>query len=80
MADHRADHTADNRADNAAKTVLCLASYEKGHEFLREAKRLGWHVLLLTVTALEAAGWPHESLDEVFYLPDLARVDDVIAA
>src|SRR5262249_23096989 len=38
----------------------------------------GWRVLLLTVTALEGAGWPRESLDEVFYLPDLARVDDVI--
>ena len=24
------------------RTILCLASYHKGHEFLREAKRQGW--------------------------------------
>jgi hypothetical protein len=30
-------------------TILCLASYFKGQEFLRECKRLGCRVLLLTV-------------------------------
>ncbi len=29
-------------------TVLCIASYEKGQEFMRECKRLGCRVLLLT--------------------------------
>lgn len=61
-------------------TILCLASYEKGADFMREAKRLGWQVLLLTVTALEHAPWPRESLDDVFFMPDLHRVDDVILA
>jgi hypothetical protein len=31
-----------------APTILALASYFKGQEFLREAKRLGARVLLLT--------------------------------
>src|SRR5262245_55179075 len=79
MASDAMDVVMDAVMDDGAMTVLCLASYEKGHEFLREAKRLGWRVLLLTVTALEGAGWPRESLDEVVFLPDLARVDDVIA-
>src|SRR5438445_2203090 len=60
------------------KTILCLSSYEKGQEFLRECKRQGCHVILLTVTALEHANWPSESIDEIFYMPDLSRVDDVI--
>ena len=30
-------------------TILCMSSYEKGHEFIREAKRQGWRVLFLTV-------------------------------
>jgi formate-dependent phosphoribosylglycinamide formyltransferase (GAR transformylase) len=60
------------------KTILCLSSYEKGQEFLRECKRRGCHVILLTVTALEHADWPRESIDELFYMPDLSKVDDVI--
>lgn len=60
------------------KTILCITSYEKGQEFLRECKRQGWQTILLTVTALESADWPRESLDEVFYMPDLSQVDDVI--
>ncbi len=62
-------------------TVVCLASFEKGAEFLREARHLGWHVVLLTVPALEhAASWPREAIDEVFTLPDLAHLPDVIPA
>ena len=52
-------------------TVLCLASYEKGHEFLRECKRQGCRVLLLTSLALkDKAEWPTDSIDEIFYMPD----------
>lgn len=52
-------------------TLLALASYEKGHDFLREAKRQGARVLLLTSHSLEhEAEWPRESIDEIFYMPD----------
>lgn len=52
-------------------TVLCLASYEKGHDFLRECKRLGATVVLLTGEGLQhTAHWPLESIDEIFYMPD----------
>lgn len=64
--------------DTSPKTILCLSSYEKGHEFLREAKRQGWNVIFLTVTGLENANWPRESIDELFFMPDLSKVDDVI--
>ncbi len=60
------------------KTILCITSYEKGQEFIRECKRKGAYVILLTVTALEHAHWPRESIDEVFYMPDLSKTDDVI--
>ena len=61
------------------KTILCITSYEKGQEFIRECKRQGANVILLTVTALDHASWPHESIDEVFYMPDLSKTDDVIS-
>lgn len=62
----------------AQKTILCLSSYEKGQEFLREAKRQGWNVIFLTVTALQNADWPRESIDEIFFMPDLSKTEDVI--
>lgn len=52
-------------------TILCIASYEKGHEFLRECKRQNCNVVLLTSLSLkEKARWPRESIDEIFYMPD----------
>src|SRR6266700_623848 len=60
------------------KTVLCICSYEKGQEFIRECKRQGSKVFLLTATELEHADWPFESIDELFHMPDLSKVDDVI--
>ena len=53
-------------------TILCLASYEKGQEFLRECKRQGAHVVLLTSESLkDKADWPQEAIDEIFYMPDV---------
>jgi biotin carboxylase len=52
-------------------TILCLASYEKGHRFLTEAKKQGATVLLITSLSLkEKAHWPLDSIDEIFYMPD----------
>src|SRR3954447_6568345 len=52
-------------------TFLCLTSYEKGHEFLRELKRQGCTVVLVTSVSLQGkADWPMESIDEIFYMPD----------
>ncbi len=56
-----------------SKTILCLASFEKGHAFLTEAKRQGWRVYLLTSKSLEHAAWPRDSLDDVFLIPDKDR-------
>jgi len=67
---------------NSSKTILCIASYEKGHEFLRQCKRNGWRVILLTSKSLqETAQWPTESIDEIFYIPDVKKqwnMNDVI--
>ncbi|MDQ3995829.1 MAG: ATPase [Gemmatimonadota bacterium] len=63
-----------------APTLVALASYFKGQEFLREAKRLGARVLLLTREKLADAAWPMASVDERFLMPDLKLRDDVIHA
>jgi biotin carboxylase len=52
-------------------TMLCLASYEKGHDFLRQCKRDGWTVVLVTAESIrEKSHWPMDAIDEIFYLPD----------
>jgi biotin carboxylase len=57
--------------DSHPLTLLCLASYEKGHRYLEQAKQQGCRVFLLTSQSLkESAHWPHESLEDIFYMPD----------
>src|ERR1039458_8268653 len=56
---------------SAKMNILCLASYEKGPEFLRQAKRQGCGVMLVTSLSLQGkAEWPVEAIDEIFYMPD----------
>ena len=59
-------------------TILCIASYYKGHDFLRECKRQGARVLLVTRESLRDLEWPRESIDDLLVMPDLTRRDHVI--
>lgn len=64
------------------KTILCISSYEKGQEFLRQAKREGWKVLLLTSKSLEYADWPKDHIDNIYFIPDTNKewhMPDVIS-
>jgi biotin carboxylase len=51
-------------------TILCLSSFEKGFEFLRESKRQGCRVLLLTAPRTDNVAWPSE-IDEKYVLPEV---------
>jgi biotin carboxylase len=61
-------------------TILCLASYFKGHDFIRECHRLGARVLLVTRESLRDLEWPRDSIDELLLMPDLTRRDHMINA
>jgi carbamoylphosphate synthase large subunit len=61
-------------------TILCLASYFKGSTFLQAAKAEGCRVLLVTREKLRDESWPHASLDNIFYMPDLRRKPDIFHA
>jgi len=63
------------------KTILCISSYEKGFDFIRQCRDAGWRVLLLTSQSLSDADWPKDSIDEIFYIPDVNKewkMQDVI--
>jgi biotin carboxylase len=61
-------------------TLLCITTYEKGQEFMRECKRQGCRVILLTAEKLRDADWPRESLDDTFYLPAEIALADIVGA
>src|SRR5882724_6366384 len=61
-------------------TLLCIATYVKGQEFMREAKRLGCRVVLLTLEKRRDADWPREILDDIFYIPEDLTLQQMIHA
>jgi biotin carboxylase len=61
-------------------TFLCITTYEKGQEFMRECKRQGCCVILLTAEKLREADWPRECLDDTFYLPAALPLADIVQA
>jgi biotin carboxylase len=50
-------------------SLFCISTYEKGQDFLREAKQIGCEVRLLTTDKLAGADWPRASLDEFLTMP-----------
>ena len=58
-------------------TMLCIATYRKGDEFLRECKRQGCRVLLLTDETLRDADWPRDSIDAFYYVRRDMPLDDI---
>ena len=58
-------------------TILCLATDPKGYPLLRECKRQGAYVILLTREKWRSADWPWDCLDEVHYRHDLRTQPDV---
>ncbi|HEX5708622.1 MAG TPA: ATP-grasp domain-containing protein [Pyrinomonadaceae bacterium] len=60
--------------------ILCVASYYKGADFLREAHARGARVLLITKERTLEEDWPRESLEDLVALPNDATTDLFIQA
>jgi biotin carboxylase len=64
-------------------TILCVATYFKGADFLDECRRAGSTVLLLTSESLTDAAWPRAAIDEIHGIPrdaDEARIRRTVDA
>ena len=55
-------------------SILCIASFFKGEDFMRGAKEAGCIVYLVTSSQLRHAEWPRESLDDIFFVDDIDGV------
>lgn len=60
--------TTVNMSATQPLTLLCIASYFKGADFMISAKEQGCRVLLLTSKKLENKPWPRTHLDDIFYM------------
>lgn len=62
-------------------TVLILAGDVKGQRLITECKQQGCRVFVLTRQALQGdEAWPHDDVDEFYYMPSLTKKDEVINA
>ena len=60
--------------NNTPLSILCIASFFKGEDFMRGAKEAGCIVYLVTSSQLRHAEWPRESLDDIFFVEDMDGV------
>ncbi len=58
-------------------TLLCIATYRKGDEFLAECKRQGCRVLLVTDETLRDADWPRDAIDAFYYVRRDMPAEDI---
>jgi carbamoylphosphate synthase large subunit len=63
---------------DASERFLCLASYVRGHDFLRQCAEMGIKVTLLTVDNIRYADWPHECFDELVSMPSGLNCEQIL--
>ena len=66
--------------DSNEPTILCIASFFKGNDFIRECKRQGARVVLLTREKLLDKDWARESLADLIAIPGKTSVQSYLAA
>jgi biotin carboxylase len=62
----------------ATERFLCIASYEKGQDFMRQAAELGVKPTLLTVDKLSDADWPRDALEDLVTMPAGLTVEQIL--
>jgi biotin carboxylase len=50
--------------------IICLATYFKGGDFIRECKRLGCQVVLVTKEKMLQEDWPRDCIDNLVAVPN----------
>src|SRR3984893_2160776 len=60
---------------STSPNVICLATFFKGGEFMRECKTQGCNVILITKEKMLHEDWPRDVIDEIFAVPNDAPVE-----
>jgi biotin carboxylase len=63
------------KTESRAPNVVCLATFFKGVDFIRECKSHGCRVVVVTKEKMLQEDWPRDSIDELFAVPNDAPAD-----
>jgi biotin carboxylase len=63
---------------DATERFLCIASYEKGQDFMRQCAEMGVKPTLLTVDKLRDADWPREALEDIVTTPPDLTIEQIL--
>jgi biotin carboxylase len=64
--------------DDGSERFLCITSYEKGQDFMRQCAELGVKPTLLTVDKLHAADWPRDVLEDIVTMPPDLTIEQIL--
>ncbi|MGC1461353.1 MAG: ATP-grasp domain-containing protein [Terracidiphilus sp.] len=63
---------------DTTERFLCIASFEKGRDFLRQCAEMGVKPTLLTLDKLREGDWPHEALEELVTMPSGLSCEQIL--
>src|SRR6202171_4052191 len=58
------------KSESRALNLVCLATFFKGVDFIRECKSHGCRVVVVTKEKFLQEDWPRDSIDDLFALPN----------
>jgi len=63
---------------DTTQRILCISSYEKGQDFLRQCAEMGVKPTLLTVEKLRRADWPQEAIEDLATMPEGLSLEQIL--
>lgn len=63
------------KSESRPLNVVCLATFFKGVDFIRECKSHGCRVVVVTKEKMLQEDWPRDSIDELFAVPNDASTE-----
>jgi hypothetical protein len=69
---------SEGRMPEAIERILCIASEEKGQEFLRQCAEMGVRPNLLTLERLRDGDWPRDVLEDLTTMPSGLNREQII--
>jgi biotin carboxylase len=63
---------------DTTQRILCISTYEKGQDFLRQCAEMGARPTLLTVEKHRDGDWPRDVLEDIAAMPDDLTTEQVL--
>src|SRR5579859_5384203 len=72
------DTPEESTMSDSSPRFLCMSTYEKGFDYLRQLAELGVKPTLLTVEKLANSPWPREILEELVTMPSKLTNEQIL--